>query len=79
MNSWKDKDGLHRARAYSRKVEEVVVKHGKSSYAAEIQSNENNPTFTDGVLHGNNDERLKAVKRLYDPENIFHINRNIKP
>jgi FAD/FMN-containing dehydrogenase len=29
--------------------------------------------------YGGNYERLKQIKRRYDPDNLFHINQNIEP
>jgi FAD/FMN-containing dehydrogenase len=29
--------------------------------------------------YGANFARLQAIKRKYDPENVFHHNQNIKP
>jgi hypothetical protein len=29
--------------------------------------------------YGSNFERLRKIKRKYDPENFFHLNQNIKP
>jgi FAD/FMN-containing dehydrogenase len=29
--------------------------------------------------YGSNYDRLKKLKKQYDPENIFHFNQNIKP
>ena len=31
------------------------------------------------VVYGANYERLRELKKKYDPENVFHVNVNIKP
>jgi FAD/FMN-containing dehydrogenase len=31
------------------------------------------------IAYGANYERLRTIKRTYDPENVFHINVNIPP
>ncbi|MGA7306920.1 MAG: FAD-binding oxidoreductase [Rhodothermales bacterium] len=32
-----------------------------------------------GAVYGDNLERLKAIKHKYDPNNVLHLNQNIKP
>jgi Berberine and berberine like len=31
------------------------------------------------AAYGSNYDRLVQIKKQYDPENIFHLNQNIKP
>jgi len=44
-------------------------------------STRGNPDSTDAVsaAFGPNAARLREVKRTYDPDNLFHLNQNVRP
>src|SRR5437870_2404138 len=78
INVWFDVDEDQReietARAYSRKLEPWQVGGGYLNYASE--------TSSDGLeteYGAERFERLRAVKRQYDPSNVFRFNHNIAP
>ena len=78
INVWFDVDEDQReietARAYSRKLEPWQVGGGYLNYASE--------TSSDGLeteYGAERFQRLRGVKRQYDPLNVFRFNHNIAP
>jgi len=78
INVWfdagEDDQEIETARAYSRKLEPWQVGGGYLNYASEASS--------DGLeteYGAERFERLRAVKRRYDPSNVFRFNHNIAP
>ena len=78
INVWFDVDEDQReietARAYSRKLEPWQVGGGYLNYASE--------TSSDGLeteYGAERFQRLRGVKRQYDPSNVFRFNHNIAP
>ena len=37
------------------------------------------PSGSERAAYGRNFDRLKDVKRAYDPTNLFHVNQNVPP
>jgi FAD/FMN-containing dehydrogenase len=48
-------------------------------YANYLNVEEVGATDAVAAAFGQNAARLREVKRRYDPENVFHLNQNIKP
>ncbi len=78
LSVWSDPDDdvrqIENARAYSRSLEPWKIGGGYLNYAMEAS--------TDGLdteFGAQRFERLRAVKRQYDPSNVFRFNHNIAP
>ncbi len=78
INAWTDpNDDEHQietARTYSRSLEPWQIGGGYLNYAVEASGDGLETEF--GAQRF---ERLRAVKREYDPENVFRFNHNIAP
>jgi FAD/FMN-containing dehydrogenase len=78
INVWFDADEDEReietARAYSRTLEPWQIGGGYLNYATETSSGGLQTEFGAERF-----ERLRAVKRQYDPSNVFRFNHNIAP
>jgi FAD/FMN-containing dehydrogenase len=76
LGSWKsaedDQPNIERARAYSAALAPWALSAGYVNYSVDLPAGE--------VAFGERRyERLRAVKREYDPENVFRFNHNIVP
>jgi FAD/FMN-containing dehydrogenase len=65
---------IETARAYSRSLEPWKIGGGYLNYATEASGDDLETEF--GAQRF---ERLRAVKRQYDPANVFRFNHNIAP
>jgi len=76
LGSWRsaehDQPNIERARAYSAALAPWALSAGYVNYSVDLPAGE--------VAFGERRyERLRAVKREYDPENVFRFNHNIVP
>ena len=76
LGSWRsaedDRPNIERARAYSAALAPWALSAGYANYSVDLPAGQ--------VAFGEKRyERLRAVKRDYDPENVFRFNHNIVP
>lgn len=65
---------------WARSLHEKTKKFHVGTYAAPISNDETKDAQLDfGDYYGANAARLRELKSKYDPENLFHLNRNILP
>jgi hypothetical protein len=74
VNPAEDKQRISAARAYSAALEPWSIGAGYVNYASEMPSG-----IPDTGFETQRMERLRRVKREYDPENRFRFNHNIEP
>ena len=67
----------HRAATYSLIIDREVA--GLSSSGRTFVNFLGDPNRADTAYDAKDLERLRQVKRAYDPANFFHLNANIRP
>ena len=60
-------------------VDDSIVNLAKYSHAAYINYLSSNSEVDVAAAYGANYGRLQSLKRQFDPDNLFHLNRNIVP
>jgi FAD/FMN-containing dehydrogenase len=80
VGEWRDASASAANVAWTREAYAAMAKHfGAGRYVNYLNADE---VIEDGAVSaafGPNWKRLREVKRRYDPENVFHLNQNIKP
>jgi FAD/FMN-containing dehydrogenase len=74
---WLDPKDTRRSVEWARNTYRALGPYlGSTRYMNYLDRDEDDPAR---VAYGVNYERLRDIKRIYDPENVFHINVNIPP
>jgi hypothetical protein len=66
--------------AWARDAYAAMASHFRTGrYVNYLNADEVVETSAVSAAFGENGKRLREVKRWYDPDNVFHLNQNIKP
>ena len=78
LSQWSDAADSERNAAWTRETYDAMLAFtGKRQYVNYLSDDHPPESMSD--VYGPNYERLRQVKRKYDPENVFHLNQNIRP
>jgi FAD/FMN-containing dehydrogenase len=78
LSQWKDRAESDRNIAWTRETYDAMLPFtSQRQYVNYLSNDQLKESMSD--VYGPNYERLRAVKRTYDPENVFHLNQNIAP
>jgi FAD/FMN-containing dehydrogenase len=80
VSEWMDAAATTANVGWAREVYSAMAPHFASGrYVNYLNAEEVAETSAVSAAFGENWKRLRDVKRWYDPDNIFHLNQNIKP
>jgi FAD/FMN-containing dehydrogenase len=74
---WDDKSDDRRCIAWARDFFQATAPYASAGAYVNFMTEEEGDRVR--AAYGPNYDRLALIKRRYDPENIFHLNQNIKP
>ena len=74
---WTDPQDTDRCVAWARDTYQALGPYlGTTTYMNYMDDEDADPA---AIAYGPNLDRLRAVKRTYDPDNVFHVNVNVRP
>jgi FAD/FMN-containing dehydrogenase len=80
VGEWVDPSTTAANVAWAREAYAAMAPHfGTGRYVNYLNTDEVTEESAVSAAFGPNWKRLREVKRKYDPENVFHLNQNIKP
>jgi FAD/FMN-containing dehydrogenase len=80
VGEWMEASATAANVAWTREAYAAMAPHfGAGKYANYLNADEVGEASAVEAAFGPNVKRLREVKRRYDPDNIFHLNQNIKP
>jgi hypothetical protein len=78
LSSWLDSGADEVNRAWARGGRDALNQHSEAMSFANFVADEGDASLR--VAYGDSKlARLAAVKRAWDPDNVFHLNHNVKP
>jgi hypothetical protein len=80
VSEWMDAAATTANVGWAREVYSAMAPHFASGrYVNYLNAEEVAETSAVSAAFGENWKRLRDVKRWYDPDNVFHLNQNIRP
>jgi FAD/FMN-containing dehydrogenase len=80
VGEWANPSETNANIAWTRDTYTALSKHFASGrYANYLNAEEVGASDAVAAAFGSNWTRLRELKRRYDPDNIFHLNQNIRP
>ena len=74
---WTDSDLNEACIAWARETYELLLQHSDGKVYSNYMDDDEQSRLQNA--YGDNLPRLRRLKRVYDPENRFHLNQNIPP